>query len=177
MQNSAKICFFRFYSRKAPSLRVLVYSYVIQHPVRGQGYYKGVCVLVSCHCPTPFTNFVWQQGYCHPCPLTVGVLSTLIFILSCCLPCFIVVTCLISVYIKPVNYCHFIVQYFPRFAILVKRKDILEMKKNRFELTTWFTSKGLSRLDMERKLLYIFGMAAMPFPIWFGDSMEGQSLG
>ena len=26
------------------------------------------------------------------------------------------IACLISVYLKPVNYCHFIIQYFPRFA-------------------------------------------------------------
>ena len=26
-----------------------------------------------CHCPAPFTYSVWQKGYFHPFPLTVGI--------------------------------------------------------------------------------------------------------
>ena len=34
------------------------------------------------HCPAPFPYFVRQKGYFHLFPLTVGILSTLNFILS-----------------------------------------------------------------------------------------------
>ena len=44
------------------------------------------------YCPLLFSYFVWQKGYFHPFPHTVGILSPLIFILLCCLPCFIVIT-------------------------------------------------------------------------------------
>ena len=27
------------------------------------------------HCPAPFAYFVWQKGYFHPLPLTVGILN------------------------------------------------------------------------------------------------------
>ena len=26
-----------------------------------------------CHCPAPFTYFVWKKGNFHPFPLTVGI--------------------------------------------------------------------------------------------------------
>ena len=35
-----------------------------------------------CHCPASFTYFVWQKGFFHPFPLTVGIRSTLISLLS-----------------------------------------------------------------------------------------------
>ena len=38
---------------------------------------------LSDHCPAPFSYSVWQKGYFHPYPLTLGVLSPLISLLSC----------------------------------------------------------------------------------------------
>ena len=29
--------------------------------------------VMNCHCPAPFTYLVWQKGYFHPFPLTVGI--------------------------------------------------------------------------------------------------------
>ena len=29
---------------------------------------------------------------------------------------------------------------------------------------------------LPRPFFFIFGMAAIPIPLWFGDSMQGQSL-
>ena len=43
-----------------------------------------ICVHVcSDHCPAPFSYSVRQKGYFHPFPLTVGILSPLISLLSC----------------------------------------------------------------------------------------------
>ena len=36
-----------------------------------------------CHCPAPFTYFVWQKGYFQPFPLTVGIQNPLVSLLSC----------------------------------------------------------------------------------------------
>ena len=35
------------------------------------------------HCPTPFTYSIWQKGYFHPFPLTVGIQDPLVFLSSC----------------------------------------------------------------------------------------------
>ena len=40
------------------------------------------------HCPAPLSYFVWQKGYYNPFPLTVGILSPLIFILFTLFICF-----------------------------------------------------------------------------------------
>ena len=50
-----------------------------------------------CLCPALFTYFVWQKGYFHPFPLTVGIWNTLISLLSCVFTLFVLLTCLISV--------------------------------------------------------------------------------
>ena len=42
-----------------------------------------IAVRTCCdHCPAPFPYFVWQKGYFHPFPLTMGILFPLILILS-----------------------------------------------------------------------------------------------
>ena len=43
-----------------------------------------------------FFLLCWQKGYFHLFHLTVGILSLLIFILSCCLPRFVLLTCWIE---------------------------------------------------------------------------------
>ena len=36
-----------------------------------------------CHCPAPFTYFVWKNGYFHPFLLTMGISTPLISLLAC----------------------------------------------------------------------------------------------
>ena len=44
---------------------------------------KKIWKLSYIQCPTPFPYFVWQKGYFHLFPLTVGISSPLISLLSC----------------------------------------------------------------------------------------------
>ena len=41
-------------------------------------------IVVTLQCPALFTYIVWQKGHFHLFPLTVGILSPLIFALPCC---------------------------------------------------------------------------------------------
>ena len=88
---------------------------------------------------TLFTCIVWQKGYFHPFPLTVGILSPLILILSCCFPCSVALTCLISVYLKPVKIAIFIVQYFTRFVFSWSSFFILDSWLLKPYLDSWLS--------------------------------------
>ena len=67
--------------------------------------------------PLLFPYFVRQKEYFHLFPLSVGNFVPSLFILSCCFPCFIILTCLISVYLKPVKFsCYFVFKHNCRFV-------------------------------------------------------------
>ena len=57
------------------------------------------------------------MGYFHPFPLIMGTLSPLILSLPCYLPWFIFLTFSISMYLKPVSYCHFLFNISPDLLV------------------------------------------------------------
>ena len=69
-----------------------------------------------------------KRGIFTHSPLIVGTLSSLFHLISCCLSRFVLLTCLISAYLKPVKYCHFIILFSLKPTVPLTRSQILLAK-------------------------------------------------
>ena len=63
-----------------------------QKRIQSGKIYSIITVVTIVICPAPFTYSVWQKGYFHPIPLTVGIRNPHISLLSCVFTSFVLLT-------------------------------------------------------------------------------------
>ena len=87
---------------------------------RQSGKIHSIILDVYCcdHCPAPFLLCTAKGVFPPVTPYCGYFIPSQFHFYRVCLPCFILLTGLISVYLSPVKYCHVIILHFSKFIYL-----------------------------------------------------------